>query len=146
MTRRPKGKRGLDESEDTVERVEGAKQFSNTRLEDDFETFMDYTLGTEIWSVLFAIFVQDLPYATIRFYLIIVYDLTKNYTLFYMFGKNVIMCSLGIYKIVLILIDKRQESRKVEPKEVTSPGLDNAKSSEKEPLTVKEANANNRRR
>jgi hypothetical protein len=40
------------------------------------------------------------------------YKLDKNYSLYYLFGKNLILCLLEIYRIVALIKQERKENGK----------------------------------
>lgn len=95
----------------------GVKRRPGKHREDFKETIMDYVFGTEIWSLLLVFIVQDFPFLIVRCIIMIKYELESNYTLYYLFGKNLILCTLEIYRVIVIIIEKRVEDTKIEPEE-----------------------------
>jgi hypothetical protein len=56
---------------------------------------------------------QDFPFLIVRLIIIIGYRLSKNYMLYYQCGKNLVLCSLEIYRITVIIYDKRKKESQV---------------------------------
>jgi hypothetical protein len=74
---------------------------------------LDILFGTEILGIMLTFIVQDFPFMVMRLVIIIGYRLSKNYTLYYQFGKNLILCCLEIYRIGSIFYKKRHTKARV---------------------------------
>ncbi len=70
---------------------------------------MDAVFGTDAWVVLLAFMVQDFPLLIIRIIIATVFTLEKNYTLYYLVGKNILLCLLEIYRVVVLMYEKVRE-------------------------------------
>lgn len=60
---------------------------------------------TEIWSLLFSVLTQDAPYAAVRIYALVHYELI-TYSIIYFICKNVLVVILVLYRLLVICIHK----------------------------------------
>lgn len=80
--------------------------------------------STEVWSILVAILMQDIPFVSIRLYTIVTYNLI-NYSIIFFTAKNLLVIMLLFYRFVVICghrhdkdDDKSQDSSLVELGEI----------------------------
>lgn len=57
--------------------------------------------STEVWSILVAMLMQDIPFVSIRLYTIITYNLI-NYSIIFFTAKNLLVVMLLLYRFVVI--------------------------------------------
>jgi hypothetical protein len=81
------------------------------------EMSMDALFGTDAWVVLLAFVVQDFPFLVIRIIIASAFSLEKNYLLYYLCGKNVLLCLLEVYRVVVLMYEKTIEELKEAKKE-----------------------------
>ena len=69
--------------------------------------------GTDIWSLLLVLLLQDLPFSIIRLLILIFYNqLSKNYTLYFFVIKNLMLAASEIYLVCLIIFEERKKFKK----------------------------------
>ena len=62
--------------------------------------------GTEIWSLLIVLLLQDIPFFILRIIIIVYYQqLSKNYTLYFFAIKTLIMSLVEVYMIAKIIVN-----------------------------------------
>jgi hypothetical protein len=61
--------------------------------------------STEVWSLLFSMMVQDGPYAGVRIYTLIKYDLL-TYSIIFFICKNMLVICLVFYRLIIICVTK----------------------------------------
>lgn len=72
------------------------------------DVVIEYVLGTEIWSLALTFIVQDFPFLVVRLVVIFRFSIDSS-PIFYLLVKNIILCILEIYRIVHLVIEKRNE-------------------------------------
>jgi hypothetical protein len=71
--------------------------------------------GTEIWSLVFVLFLQDLPFSILRIIILIYYPgMSKNYTLYFFAAKNLGMAIVEIYIILGIIRKDIKKNKQIE--------------------------------
>ena len=86
------------------------------------EICMDAVFGTDAWMVLLALIVQDFPFLIIRIIIAACFSLEKNYSLYYLCGKNVLLCMLEVYRVVVLMYEKAKEELKEIKEEANESG------------------------
>ncbi|XP_076458666.1 transmembrane protein 26-like [Babylonia areolata] len=85
-------------------------------------SMLEIIFATEIWSLMFSILVQDGPYAAVRIYTLVRYDLL-TYSIIFFICKNLLVICLVLYRLVVIFLykcsasDKEEEEDEEEEKE-----------------------------
>lgn len=66
---------------------------------------MQVMFSTEVWSLLFSMMVQDGPYAGVRIYTLVTYDLI-TYSIIFFICKNMLVICLVCYRLIIICVAK----------------------------------------
>jgi hypothetical protein len=93
------------------------------------ETWLDAVFGTDAWVVLLAFVFQDFPFLIIRLIIAVNFSLEKNYLLYYLCGKNILLCFIEIYQIGVLIYERLKEEIK-EEKEKTEKDEEKSKDGE----------------
>ncbi|XP_076074835.1 transmembrane protein 26-like [Mytilus galloprovincialis] len=64
--------------------------------------------STEVWSILVAMLMQDIPFVTVRLYTIATYNLI-NYSIIFFTAKNILVVMLLLYRFAVILGSKKKD-------------------------------------
>lgn len=75
---------------------------------------MSIFFGTEIWSVLLMLFVQDLPFLITRLIVLAKYPIAKSTNLYYLTIKNCVLCILEVYRLVILFMKERKHIKRIE--------------------------------
>ncbi|XP_054763666.2 transmembrane protein 26-like [Lytechinus pictus] len=107
--RNKKKKRQINDAEDIIEDPNG------TDVSVDQETVVKRpsVCGSEIWSLLIVLFLQDCPFLAMRLYLIIKFSIVDRAMLFFS-GKNFLVFMLVTYRI-FVLCGEHNTRAKVRP-------------------------------
>lgn len=66
--------------------------------------------STEVWSILVAMLMQDIPFVSIRIYTIATYNLI-NYSIIFFTAKNLLVVMLLLYRFAVILGSKTKDDK-----------------------------------
>lgn len=67
---------------------------------------------TDVWAIVLALFLQDIPFVLVRLYLMIEYKL-MSYTMIFFTSKNLLVIMLQMYRMV-VLVHERYHKAKIE--------------------------------
>lgn len=96
-----------------------ANKKAKTNSKKKISKYVDIILGSEIWSIGLIFLLQDFPFFIARLVILINFELSKNYMIYYMLIKNFILCAIEIYRIIIIyrheelLISLENENKKL---------------------------------
>ena len=79
--------------------------------------------GTEIWSLFLVFLTQDFAFFILRIFILISYDLSKNYMIYFLVSKNFVLLILELYRIYAIYLEEKEnkiEAMQVEDKKELS--------------------------
>lgn len=100
-------------------------------LKDKKKRRLSSCCGTEIWSILVSMFMQDIPFLVVRTYTIAALDLI-NYSIIFFTAKNTLVILLLFYRIIVLCLHKDD----VVKDEDTEIGLSQNKPVRRDPKTV----------
>lgn len=67
---------------------------------------------TDVWAIMLALFLQDIPFVLVRLYLMIEFKL-MSYTMIFFASKNILVIMLQMYRL-MVLIHERYHKTKIE--------------------------------
>jgi hypothetical protein len=69
---------------------------------------------TKIWSILFLLFTQDLPYFIVRVALLCTTDLNLDRTIYLFLIKNLLLIYFDVYQVFYIYVEYKDRGRRFE--------------------------------
>ena len=93
-------------------RVKNSKS-GNSQLKQRRANCLNLIFGTEIWTIVVSLLLQELPFLLLRFYILVYIQLSfnsKRFSIIFFALKNLILCTAEIYRTAIIVIEHRQHS------------------------------------
>jgi hypothetical protein len=80
-----------------------------SKKKDDYDRgfwkFYDSFFGTEIWSQVFVMLTQDIPFFVIRLIILVNFEsTTRNYTFYFFIIKNFFLVIFELYRILELFV------------------------------------------
>jgi hypothetical protein len=101
--------KGVQEISVVLHQPENGDEFSPSKKEKGHQQqqrgMLSIIFTTEIWSLIFSVLTQDGPYAAVRIYAVVRYNLI-TYSILYFICKNLLVVVLVLYRLFVICIHK----------------------------------------
>ena len=78
-----------------------------------FRLVLDIILGSEIWSITFVLFTQELPYLIIRLIIVSKLNIDVSATLYFFILKNIALSILCVHRITRIIKEILRKNNKI---------------------------------